>query len=104
MKKFLTVVRREYLQGVRSKAFLISTALGPLFMAMFTLGPGLLIGMKSGKPTRLAVVDLTEGARLYEPLREALLRPAEGDARGGKDASSPPGAPSPAPEGPSVGT
>ncbi|HEV2765408.1 MAG TPA: ABC transporter permease [Pyrinomonadaceae bacterium] len=104
MKKFLTVVRREYLQGVRSKTFLVSTALGPVFMVMFILGPGLLIGMKAGRATRLAVVDLTEGARLYEPLRESLLRPAEAPGATPDDApTSPQGSPRRPPSGPGVG-
>ena len=95
MKKFLTVVRREYVQGVRSKTFLVTTALGPLFMAMFVLVPGLLMGMKAGAPTRLAVVDLTEGARLYEHLRESLLRPEELGTRG--DGASPTSSPAAGP-------
>ncbi|HYO63226.1 MAG TPA: ABC transporter permease [Pyrinomonadaceae bacterium] len=88
MKKFMTVVRREYVQGVRSKTFLISTLLGPFLMALFVVVPGLLMGIKTGGATRLAVVDLTEGARMYEQVRESLLRP--GRSQEEASAASPP--------------
>ncbi|HEX5706874.1 MAG TPA: ABC transporter permease [Pyrinomonadaceae bacterium] len=72
MNKFLAVVRREYVQGVRSKAFVISTLLGPLMMFVFMVVPGLLFSMKTGGATRVAVVD--ETGRLYERVRESVER------------------------------
>ncbi|MGH9941212.1 MAG: ABC transporter permease, partial [Pyrinomonadaceae bacterium] len=70
MKKFFAIVRREYVQHVRSKTFVASTILGPLFMVGFMVVPGLLFGLKTGGATRVAVVDQT--GRLYERVRASL--------------------------------
>jgi ABC-2 type transport system permease protein len=56
--RVVAVARREYLERVRSKAFLVTTVLGPLIMAAFMMGPGLLMQRQRGKPLRLAVVDV----------------------------------------------
>ena len=74
MNKLLAIIKREYLQRVRTKFFIIMTVLGPLMLVVFTVVPGLLVGMKTGD-TRIAIVDQTEGAKLYEPMREGLLNP-----------------------------
>ncbi len=70
--RIATVARREYLERVRSRAFLVSTILGPLIMAAFTLGPGLLMARQRGKPLRLSVLDAT-GA-LGPDVEQALSR------------------------------
>ena len=70
MRKFLAVVKREYIQRVRSKFFVVATVLGPLLMAGFTVVPALMLGMKSGGPTRLAVVDQT--GKMYERVAREL--------------------------------
>lgn len=72
MNKLLAIIKREYLQRVRTKFFIIMTVLGPLMLVVFTVVPGLLVGMKTGD-TRIAIVDQTEGVKLYEPMREGLL-------------------------------
>ncbi|HYN86794.1 MAG TPA: ABC transporter permease [Pyrinomonadaceae bacterium] len=77
MNKFLAVVRREYVQGVRGKGFIISTLLGPLMMFVFMVVPGLLFSLKTGGATRVAVVD--ETGRLYERVRESVERPDTDD-------------------------
>ncbi|MDQ3753847.1 MAG: ABC transporter permease [Acidobacteriota bacterium] len=77
MKKFLAIVKREYLQNVRSKAFVISTIIGPLLMLGFSVLPGLLFGLKTGGATQIAVVDQT--GRMYESVRAAVMRPDEED-------------------------
>lgn len=59
MKKFFAVIKREYIQRVRTKFFVISTVLGPLMIAMFTILPALMFGIRAGGPTRLAIVDQT---------------------------------------------
>ena len=41
MNRLITIVRREYLERVRSKAFMVSTFLGPVLVAGFMLGPSL---------------------------------------------------------------
>ena len=71
MKKFLAVVKREYVQRVRSRMFVTMTILGPLLLILFAVVPGLLISIKTGV-TRLAVVDETENAQLYERFSSAL--------------------------------
>jgi ABC-2 type transport system permease protein len=71
MRKFLAVVKREYVQRVRSKFFIVATILGPVLMAAFTIVPALMLGMKAGGPTRLVIVDQT--GRMYERLAKELL-------------------------------
>ncbi len=39
MKKIMTVIRKEYLERVRSKSFVIGTLLGPALMSMFIVLP-----------------------------------------------------------------
>lgn len=74
MNKLLAIIKREYLQKVRTKFFVIMTVLGPLMLVAFTIVPGLLISMKTGGDTRIAILDQTEGTKLYEPIRNSLLR------------------------------
>src|SRR5215831_1008532 len=64
MKKFLAVVKREYVQRVRTKFFVVATVLGPLLTIGFTVVAPLMIGMKTGGPTRIAIVDQT--GKMYE--------------------------------------
>ena len=73
MKKLLAVIKREYVQRVRTKFFVIMTILGPIMLVVFTIVPGLLFSIKTGGDTRLAVVDQTEGAKLYGSLQRSLL-------------------------------
>lgn len=61
--RIVSVARREYLERVRSRAFVVSTILGPLIMAAFTLGPGLLMARQRGKPLRLSVLDASGALR-----------------------------------------
>jgi ABC-2 type transport system permease protein len=64
MKKFFAVVKREYIQRVRTKFFVIATVLGPLLTVGFTVVPALMIGLKTGGPTRIAIIDQT--GNMYE--------------------------------------
>ncbi|MEP6819656.1 MAG: ABC transporter permease [bacterium] len=73
MNKLLAIIKREYLQRVRTKFFLVMTVLGPLMLVVFTIIPGLLFNMKTGD-TRIAIIDQTQGAKLYEPIRIELLK------------------------------
>ena len=59
MKKLLAVIKREYVQRVRTKFFVIATILGPILMAAFTIVPGMMMMVRTGGPTRIAVVDQT---------------------------------------------
>src|SRR5712692_2487086 len=73
MSKLLAVIKREYLQRVRTKMFIVATVLGPLMMVLFTVVPGLIFSIKVGGPTRLAIVDETGKlyARVYKELTSA---------------------------------
>ena len=73
MNKFLAVVKREYVTKVRTKFFVIMTVLGPFMLVVVTIVPSLLFNIKTGD-TRIAIIDQTEGKKLYQPVREALLR------------------------------
>ncbi|HJZ79574.1 MAG TPA: ABC transporter permease, partial [Pyrinomonadaceae bacterium] len=70
MKKFFAVVKREYVQRVRTKFFVLVTILGPLMMAAFTVVPALMFTIKSGGPTRLAVIDQT--GQMYSRVAQEL--------------------------------
>jgi ABC-2 type transport system permease protein len=79
MNKLLAIIRREYLQRVRTKFFVIMTILGPVMLVVFTILPGLLFSVKAGGDTRIAIVDQTEGGKLYDPIRLALLKQERDD-------------------------
>src|SRR5438067_11814042 len=70
MKKFLAVVKREYIQRVRTKFFVVATILGPVLMAAFTVVPALMFSHKSGGPVRLAIIDRT--GKLYSRIAKDL--------------------------------
>src|SRR4030095_3498607 len=70
MTKFRAVVKREYVQRVRSRMFVIVTVGAPLMFALFTVVPILIAGIKAGGPTRVAVVD--ESGRMYARVRDSL--------------------------------
>jgi ABC-2 type transport system permease protein len=70
MKKLFAVIKREYIQRVRTKFFVIATILGPILMAAFTVVPGMMMMMKTGGPTRIAVVDQT--GKTYAQLAKEL--------------------------------
>jgi len=56
MPRFIPVARREYVERVRTKAFVIATFIGPILMAGLMLGPALIAARQRDKPQRLAVV------------------------------------------------
>ncbi len=70
MKKFAAVVKREYVQRVRSRMFVVLTIGAPLMVALFTVVPMLIAGIRSGGPVRIAVLD--ETGRMYERMNSAL--------------------------------
>ena len=70
MRKFFAVIKREYLQRVRTKFFLVATVLGPVMLALFTVVPVYVANMSVGDATRLAVVD--QSGKVYDRFRDAL--------------------------------
>ena len=69
MKKFLAVVKREYIQRVRAKMFIVSTVLLPAVMSLFAIVPAIIFSIQT-PPLRVAVVDQT--GKLYAKLKQSL--------------------------------
>jgi ABC-2 type transport system permease protein len=69
MKKFLAVVKREYIARVRAKMFIVSTVLLPVVMSLFAIVPAIIFSIQT-PPLRVAVVDQT--GKLYEELKQSL--------------------------------
>jgi ABC-2 type transport system permease protein len=68
--KTATVVRREYLERVKRKSFLIGTLLGPVLIAGMILVPGLLMSASTRSQWRISVVD--QGGEIFPQLKTAL--------------------------------
>jgi ABC-2 type transport system permease protein len=60
MRKVWAVIRREFLERVHTRAFLIGTVLGPLFMGMIFALP-ILLSQREVKPKHVVVLDGAEG-------------------------------------------
>lgn len=71
MTKFLAVLKREYIQRVRTKMFILSTVLLPVVMSLFGVVPAIILNIDAGGPLRLAVLDQT--GKMYGPFKEALI-------------------------------
>ena len=74
MRKFLAVVKREYIQRVRAKMFIVSTVLLPAVMSLFGIVPAVILSIDAGSPMRLAIVDQT--GKMYEQLNQSLFNEA----------------------------
>ena len=72
MKKLWAIIKREYLQRVRSRMFIVWTILGPVIMVLFTVVPAFIFQIKAGEATRLAILD--QSGRMYERVRASILR------------------------------
>jgi ABC-2 type transport system permease protein len=70
MSKILTVIRKEYLERVRSKSFVIGTILGPALMSMFIVLPVLLADKGGDDARTVGVIDVS--GQYLEPLTEVL--------------------------------
>jgi ABC-2 type transport system permease protein len=80
VRRLLAVARREYVERVRSKAFVVGTVLGPVLLGGVMIGPSLLMSKQRGRALRVAVVDDTRrvGAGVAKSLGEGR---ASGPAR-----------------------
>jgi ABC-2 type transport system permease protein len=79
-KKILAVVRREYVERIRTKAFWIGTLLFPILFFGF-IGLQILLAHRAGGEHKLAVVDVA--GNLFEPLsRELAAQEAEQSKNG----------------------
>ncbi len=77
MNKIFTVIRKEYLERVRSKSFVIATLLGPAIMSLFILMPMLL--SDTGKDEERLVGFVDPSALWLEPLGEMLAQQQRGN-------------------------
>jgi len=71
MRKTLTVIRKEYLERVRSKSFLISTIIGPVIMSLIVILPALLAESGGEEARTVGVID--PSGQYLEPLQQALI-------------------------------
>ncbi|HVG31909.1 MAG TPA: ABC transporter permease [Pyrinomonadaceae bacterium] len=83
MIKLWAIIKREYLQRVRSRMFVVWTILGPLMMVLFTIVPAFIFQIKVGEATRIAIVD--QSGRMYDRVQASILRghatePARGNS------------------------
>ena len=67
--KLWAIVRREYLERVRTKAFVIATFLGPAIMAGLMLIPAMIATRQRGKPQRLVALARGEHGRPQDQAR-----------------------------------
>src|ERR1700741_1906940 len=70
MKKFLAVVKRDYLQRLRPNMFTVSTIVLPAVMSLFGIVPAIIFSIET-PPMRIAIVDQT--GRMYAPVNQALF-------------------------------
>ncbi len=59
MRKILSVIKREYIQIVRTKGFVIGTVLGPVLMAALIVVPIVIQFVSVDRQEKIGVVDLT---------------------------------------------
>src|SRR6516162_10103943 len=84
------VIQREYLERIRSKAFMIMTLLMPVFMASTILIPALLANMKSGVTRRIVLV--ANNPEIAQAIQQQLLAPppkTEASDKSSKKAEAP---------------
>lgn len=86
MKKFLAVLKREYIQRVRAKMFIVSTILLPVVMSLFVLVPAFILSIEA-VPMRVAVVDQT--GKLYARLADAVANDEEPPEQTGQSRTGP---------------
>ena len=78
MAKLWAVVKREYMERVRTKWFIIGSVLGPVLFAAMLVGPAYLSlrSRASRDVNRITILDAT-GAGLGERVRRALATPRD---------------------------
>lgn len=78
--KLFIIVRKEYLERVRTRAFVLGTALGPLLIALMMFGPHLLAERTGPERQTIVIVDPGDGiasTQLEEMLRGAAAMQGE---------------------------
>lgn len=59
MRKIMAVIKREYLQIVRTKGFIIGTLLGPILMSLFMVVPVLMSVVSVARQETIGVIDIS---------------------------------------------
>ncbi len=90
MKKFLAVIKREYIQRVRAKMFVLSTILLPAALSLFGIVPAIIFSIQT-PPLRVAVVDQT--GKMYEELKRSLESDSSDSNTQSENTSQPRGLP-----------
>jgi ABC-2 type transport system permease protein len=80
------VIQREYLERIRSKAFIIMTLLMPVFMASTILIPALLSNMKSGVTRHIVLV--ANNPEIAAAIKQQLTAPPANSDTPGKSAKA----------------
>jgi len=75
MRNVWLVIKREYMERVRSRAFIIFTVLTPALVAAITILPSKLIGMKSSGTRHVVVVASNRG--VAEAVQQQLMQKNE---------------------------
>ncbi|MBI1747256.1 MAG: ABC transporter permease [Acidobacteria bacterium] len=75
MNNLFLIIRREYLQRVRTKGFIISTLLMPLLFAALVIIPIALTRLQTGEQKRIGVID--QSGLIYEDLSQSLNEKSE---------------------------
>lgn len=70
MSKILAVIKREYLQIVRTKGFIIGTVLGPVLMLMFIVVPVVMSVISVPQQERIGVID--KSGKIFTDLDKGL--------------------------------
>jgi ABC-2 type transport system permease protein len=70
MKKALAVAKWEFMEKIKSKAFLISLVLMPVIIVLFAVIPGLLATKPDDRPLAIGIIDQT--GMLFEPLKATM--------------------------------
>ena len=85
MARLWAVIKREYLERVRSKWFLVATLFGPLFFGLLMIVPAWLSirSVRSTEPGRVTIIDAT-GTPLGERVAERLRGGLFGDTAGAR--------------------
>jgi len=79
MNKIYTVIRKEYLERVRSKSFVIATLLGPAIMSLFILMPMLLSDTGKDEERTVGVID--PSGSWFDPLQEMVDQQQRGNIK-----------------------
>ena len=89
MGKLMAVIRREYVERVRSRWFLIATLFGPLFFGLLMFLPAIIASRDKGAAdaSRIAIIDAT-GAGLGDRVASRISGGISGGTSQARDRKS----------------